>query len=850
MSALPGPVSSSVGSAPDARARLRRRIVAGGAILVLAFSATAGFDIWHLHRQTLAATDRELTNLARAIAEQTARSLQTVNVLLRDTAQWYAADGDKLPAERVHEALASRDAGLPQVLSLAIVDAQGVLRFSSRIFPAPALDVKDRASFIAQRDGATEGLFISDPTVSQTDHRTELVLSRRLVGAGNRFRGVVNAVVDIEDFQDFYRGLQLGAGGTVVLVRSDGTLIAREPPAPSQVGKQFPDFAAAANADAANDESATLFESPVDHVRRFVAVAAVRDSPLLVMASRDAAVALGPWRDQALGLAAWTLLVSVLAALLIAAIVRQLRQLETGERALRESEERYTLAMEGSNEGHWDWDLESDNLFLSANMRALHGQSGGDPMTTRADWLSHVAIHPDDQRRFDAAVTDHIEGRTPYFEVEYRVGHPHGEWRWILARGRCLRDAAGRATRFVGSASDVTARKQAEAEKDHLEIRLRQSQKLEAMGTLAGGIAHDFNNILGAVLGYGELAQKRAADQSAVRRYLDQVMHAGARAKVLVQQILAFSRSGAGARAPVHVQAVVEETLGLLKGSLPPRVHLEARLDAGDAAVLGDATQLHQVVMNLCANAVHAMDQDGTLSVALERVDVPGRRTLSHGVLDARSYVRLAVSDTGSGIPPSVLERMFDPFFTTKGVGEGTGLGLSLVHGIVADLGGAIDVATTLGQGTTFTVWLLSVKDTRRPAAESTRDLPRGNGEMVMVVDDERPLVMLLEEMLAELGYEPVGFESSVVALQAFQAEPHRFDAVVTDETMPDLSGTELAQAIHRIRAEIPVVLVSGYSGARLAGQAHAAGVSQVLRKPFEYREVADSLATVLKAAR
>jgi CheY-like chemotaxis protein len=350
------------------------------------------------------------------------------------------------------------------------------------------------------------------------------------------------------------------------------------------------------------------------------------------------------------------------------------------------------------------------------------------------------------------------------------------------------------------------------------------------------------------VLGYGELAQRNAAEGTAVRRYLDHVVHAGNRAKALVEQILAFSRSGAGARQPVHVQAVVEETLALLAGSLPPRVRLQSKLDAADAAVVGDATQLHQVLMNLCANAVQAMYRGGTLGVVLERVEVRARQALSHGTLAPGAYVRLDVSDSGTGIPPQVLERMFDPFFTTKGVGEGTGLGLSLVHGIVTSLGGAIDIETKLGAGTTFSIWLPRSADTPRPAQDAERELPHGNGETVMVVDDERPLVALAEEALAELGYEPVGFESSVAALQAFRAAPDRFDLVLTDETMPDLSGTELAREVHLLRPELPVLLMSGYRGAQLAARAASVGAASVLRKPVTPRELAESLARALEA--
>jgi signal transduction histidine kinase/CheY-like chemotaxis protein len=386
----------------------------------------------------------------------------------------------------------------------------------------------------------------------------------------------------------------------------------------------------------------------------------------------------------------------------------------------------------------------------------------------------------------------------------------------------------------------------AEAEKARLEAQLRQSHKMEAMGTLAGGIAHDFNNILGAILGYGELAQKNLPE-GGVRRYLDQVVQAGARGKGLVERILAFSRSGLGEHTQVHMQSVVEETLELLAASLPAHVRLETNLDAGDTAVAGDPTQLHQLIMNLCTNAVQAMERQGVLRVVLDRIAVRELRLLSHGTLAPRPYVRLAVSDTGSGIAPAVLERMFDPFFTTKGVGKGTGLGLSLVHGIVADLGGAIDVATQAGAGTTFTVWLPVAGDTAKPAPEAARELPRGRGEMVMVVDDERSLVALAEETLAELGYEPAGFDSSVTALEAFRAEPQRFDLVLTDETMPDLSGVELAREIRRLRPDLPIVLMSGYSGAKLTERAQATGVAEVLRKPLVRRDIAEALERALR---
>jgi PAS domain S-box-containing protein len=577
-----------------------------------------------------------------------------------------------------------------------------------------------------------------------------------------------------------------------------------------------------------------------------VAEARVGEYPFTVKVDRDRSAVLAAWQRHATHVAVRTLVLVLLAAVVMVALVRQLRKIVAGEQALRESEERYALAMEASNEGHWDWDLATDRFFLSPKMKALYGRAENEPVTTRSAWFAEVDVHPDDRSRLDAALEDHIEGRTPYYELEYRVRHADGEWHWLRSRGRCLREPAGKPYRFVGSASDITERKAAEAERERLEAQLRQSQKMEAIGTLAGGIAHDFNNILGAILGYGELAQQASGAGSRARRHLDQILHAGGRAKALVERILAFSRSGLAEREPVHVQSVVNETLELLAASLPPGVRLERRLEAGDAAVIGDATQLHQVVMNLCTNATHAMEGGGVLTVVLDRADVVAPRAVSHGALSARACVRLIVSDTGTGIAPAVLERMFDPFFTTKVVGKGTGLGLSLVHGIVGDLGGAIDVATKPGEGTSFTIWLPLAGETMRSSPEAARGVPRGHGQTVLVVDDEPALVALTEEMLAELGYEPAGFESSVVALQAFRADPERFDLVLTDEAMPELTGTELAREVRQVRPETPVVLMSGYGGAPLATRAAAAGAREVLRKPLQSRELAEALARVL----
>ena len=829
-------------NAPSVRFnRLRLGIVVLGALVILTFAGSSAYDTWRSYQYSIKAAEREIGNEANALAEQTAWTLQAVDLLLLDTARWFRSDTQGVPPEGLDAALAIRTAGLQQVRQVMIIDAQGNQRYRSRALSTPNLNISDRSYFTAQRDSAGIGLFMSEPLVTRSEGRPAVVFSRRIDDDRGTFAGIVTATVDLEDLNQFYRAANVGMAGSIQLLRDDGTLLVRNPPIPKSIGQKFPALAMPPASAAAR------VTNPLDGAEDFIAVAPVRATRLRIAVTREAAAALRPWRDETIRDGVRTLIIALFGALTIAALLRQLSRAAASEKALRESEERYALAMEGANEGHWDWDITTDRLFLSPKMKMLGGQDPECAIDSRAEWRKKFLIHPDDEPRFEEQLREHVQGRTPRFECEYRVRHADGNWYWLLARGRCLRDATGEPVRFVGSAIDVTSQKQAQIDKEALEAQLRQSQKMEAIGTLAGGIAHDFNNILGAILGYGELALQESAERSALRRYLDNVMHATERAKMLVERILGFSRSGLGDREPVNVQGVIVEALDLLEASLPSGIRLQRHIDAGNAAVMGDATYLHQVAMNLCTNAIHAMQQHGgVLSVGLERAQLVDSLTLSRGSLVPGHYVRLTVGDTGAGIAAAVLDRIFDPFFTTKQIGDGTGLGLSVVHGIVTDLGGAIRVETTLSKGTTFEIWLPVAGEIPARAVEADRALRRGNGEVIMIVDDERPLVELAEEIAAQVGYEPVGFNSSRAALDALRAAPHRFDAVVTDEAMPELTGIELARQIREIRPAMPVILMTGYGSEELMGAATRIGVSEVLRKPLLRADLADALARVI----
>jgi signal transduction histidine kinase/ActR/RegA family two-component response regulator len=396
---------------------------------------------------------------------------------------------------------------------------------------------------------------------------------------------------------------------------------------------------------------------------------------------------------------------------------------------------------------------------------------------------------------------------------------------------------------------DISERKLADAERVRLEQRLRQAEKMEAVGRLAGGIAHDFNNILGGILGYAEMLVETGAEGTPARRYAQNVLTAATRAASLVEQILSYSRSQRGKRVPVELDRIVAETLELVRGSLGGGVRLETRLPEAPLFVVGDPTQLHQIMMNLCTNALHAIGERGTLRVSVETADIEGDRVFQHTTLHAGRYARLMVEDSGCGMDGTTLARLFEPFFTTKEVGKGTGLGLSLVYGIVTDSAGAIDVTSAPGRGSCFAIYLPRVDSPTAAADDAQAPMVRGNGERVLVVDDEEALMAVTSETLKRLGYEPAAFPDGAAALAEFEAEPGRFDAVVTDEVMPGLTGTDLAGSLRRHRRDLPIVLVSGYIGPVMSQRALAAGVDAILKKPVQSRELAAALARVLKRA-
>jgi signal transduction histidine kinase len=395
---------------------------------------------------------------------------------------------------------------------------------------------------------------------------------------------------------------------------------------------------------------------------------------------------------------------------------------------------------------------------------------------------------------------------------------------------------------------EVTERKEAENALKNLEKQLIQSQKMEAIGTLAGGIAHDFNNILAAMIGYTELSLLDLPGAAKSRQYLKEVLKAGQRAKDLIRQILAFSRQTDHEKTLFEVAPIVNEAVKLLRASLPATITIRQSIEKNTGIIEVDPTQIHQVLMNLCTNASHAMrEKGGVMEVGLKKLDIDAGSANSFPDLVPGPYLRLTVTDTGRGIPPEIISRVFEPYFTTKEMGEGTGLGLAVVHGIVKSCGGTVKVYSEQGKGTTFHVYL-----PRKPHEEQSEEtdpakaLPKGK-ERVLFIDDEQALVDIGRQMLEYLGYDVVARTSSTDALEMFREQPDRFDLIITDTTMPNMTGERFSQEALKIRPDIPVILCTGFSEAITEQKAKDIGVRAYIMKPYVLSEIAEIIRRILK---
>ena len=519
-------------------------------------------------------------------------------------------------------------------------------------------------------------------------------------------------------------------------------------------------------------------------------------------------------------------------------VTRDIRERRRTEEALRESEERLRSVLQNSPDYIITVDRDCKIIYLN---RSFPGYSINNMIGTYI---------------FDYTLKEYYEIYKKTIEkvfltkkmatIESIVPLQHDQNAVFDSRfGPTMLD--GRVVSVVMIATDISDRKKAEEDKERIQVQLRQSQKMEAIGTLAGGIAHDFNNILSGIFGYTELAMRKQSKKSEVYNYLSQIFHAANRASDLVSQILTLSRQQDQDRKPVDVGLIVEETLKFLRASLPSTIVISINISSKSDMVLADATQIQQIIMNLCTNAMHAMQLNGgILSVKLNKIDLDSQFVNKFSDLRAGKYLMLEVSDTGHGMSSKIIDRIFDPFFTTKQKGAGTGLGLAIIHGIVKSYEGAITVHSEVDKGSTFQLFLPIVDSIHsEKETEEEKFLPGGN-ECILVVDDEVSLVDMIKEMLEELGYQVTSMISSVDALEAFELQPDKFDVVITDHTMPNMTGAEMAQKMLSRRPNTPIIMCTGFSDQVNYEKAKLMGISEFLSKPISYQDYAEAIMRVL----
>jgi PAS domain S-box-containing protein len=521
---------------------------------------------------------------------------------------------------------------------------------------------------------------------------------------------------------------------------------------------------------------------------------------------------------------------------LLGAIITDVTERKLSEATLRQSEETARVLLNAPPLPAYLLNNEGQILALNMPGATVFGRQVNEMVGKNIFDMLPSQLSRERKARLDQAV---LTGKPVRFEDE-RAGWSYDNILYPLINDQ------GNVEKIAVIAIDITERKRAEEEKKRLESQLNQVQKMEAIGTLAGGIAHDFNNILAAIIGYTELAMEDISQPAKMRSNLKEVLRASSRAKDLAKQILMFSRKTQIEYKPIVLRTVIKDSLKMLRSVIPSTIEIRENLiDSG--LILSDPTQINQIIMNLSTNAVHAMDETGgMLEIRLKKVNINGDGEAQGLNLSPGPYLMISISDTGYGMSPEVLERIYEPYFTTKDMGRGTGLGMSVVHGIVHNHGGAITCKSAPGEGTTFDIYLPEF-ESKKEEVESLEETPLLTGtERILFIDDEPALVNIAEKMLSKLGYDVVTTTSSLDALAFFRARPDTFDLVITDMTMPGMTGDKLAHNLMEISHDIPIILCTGYSEHISEEEAKRIGIREFVMKPLEMKELARTIRKVL----
>ncbi len=520
-------------------------------------------------------------------------------------------------------------------------------------------------------------------------------------------------------------------------------------------------------------------------------------------------------------------------------ILENVSEQKAAARALEKSEERYRILFENANDAIF---VVQDDIVKFPNRRTLEGLGCTEEELSRKPFTDF--IHPDDRAFVLERHLNRLLGSPVPSSYSFRLIDKSGEVKWFESDAVVIDWEDKFAT--LNFLRNITARKTAEKEREQLRDQLTQAQKMEAIGTLAAGVAHNFNNILAIILGNTELTMADIPGSNLAWQRLEEIRKACLMAKDVIREILSFSRKSKTEQKALHIATVVTESLKFLRASIPTSVDIRQNIPNDTFHIVGDPTQIHQVMINLCINAAHAMeDKEGILEVAVGNTEIDKDTASKDPALHPGFYVQLSVSDTGNGISPEIIDRVFDPFFTTKDEGEGTGLGLSVVHGIVKGHHGRISVKSKPGKGTIFKILFPAIKEKTEGEQKESQKLPTGK-ESILFVDDEESIVKVNQQLLEGLGYRVTGRTDPFEALEFFRANSQQIDLIITDMTMPKMTGDKLARAILEIRSDMPIILCTGYNEKLAEDNAQELGIRKYVEKPIEKEILARSVREVL----
>ncbi|MCP3922901.1 MAG: PAS domain S-box protein [Desulfobacterales bacterium] len=504
------------------------------------------------------------------------------------------------------------------------------------------------------------------------------------------------------------------------------------------------------------------------------------------------------------------------------------------EKSLKESEKKYRDLFNEAPIGLYRSTFDGKIISFNSTAAKIFGYNETDEDIYKVS-MGDLYVNPKLRDEF----LDKLNSKGKVFDSEILLRKKNGDKFWGLISAVLQKNKKDNIHYYDGFIYDITETKR-------LKDQLLQAQKMEAIGTLAGGIAHDFNNILGAIFGYAQLAKIKSSGNHKIEKYIDQIYMASERAKGLVQQILAFSRQTESKKIPVDVGMVVKESLKLLRATIPTTIKIDHNIKSNIGTVQADQIQIHQIVMNICTNAFHAMeDEGGRLDVELGPVKFTSSDSSVYQDIKPGEYLKLTVADTGHGMSADTISHIFEPYFTTKGVGEGTGMGLSTVHGIVKNHQGIIQVYSEPDIGTSFHIFLPLIRKKAEKVTDESDFLQNGN-ETILFVDDEIYLVEIGKELLSGLGYKVETFNNAADALKYFRLQPDKYDILITDLTMPDMTGDILASEFKKIRPDIPVILCTGFSKKITSENANEMGIDSLLMKPLTIYELSDTIRGLL----